>query len=443
MSAQPNIGRNASQPRYAWVVMPHLWAMDQVNNLIFFSLGVMVPIWKDELSLTPTQAGLMGTVGFFGFGLMALPASIWLTRYSPKLITLLCCLGMAASTLIQALAPGALLLMLGRFLFVMLAAARTQIQVMFIQQWFRPRLYASINSLDFGNRSMGQTLSLAAAPALILLLGGWRGYYHMAAAMLLLITLSWVFLGRENRAERVEGAPPPPEINPAGVLRRHKSLWVVASAQVGVAICFGAILTFYPTYSIDKLNISLETAGLLMSAFPVGGIVGTLSSGPLSQWMGRRKPFIWVPGLILPASYLLLLQAIERPTSRAVPLHRRRLRDGCASRALHHPHGHAPHTPRGRRGARALCAPFSLSAQCGARSSSGSWRKRLVRSSLACLSLRRSTSPSSSTAFSCRRQAFAAALTAFAPPGPRRLPRGPKQTASPDLPCPTRERPLP
>ena len=39
MSAQSNIGRNASQPRYAWVVMPHLWAMDQVNNLIFFSLG--------------------------------------------------------------------------------------------------------------------------------------------------------------------------------------------------------------------------------------------------------------------------------------------------------------------------------------------------------------------------------------------------------------------
>ena len=313
MSAQPNIGRNASQPRYAWVVMPHLWAMDQVNNLIFFSLGVMVPIWKDELNLTPTQAGLMGTVGFFGFGLMALPASIWLTRYSPKLITLLCCLGMVASTVIQALAPGALLLMLGRFLFVMLAAARTQIQVMFIQQWFRPRLYASINSLDFGNRSFGQTLSLAAAPALILVLGGWRGYYYMAAAMLLLITLSWVFLGRENRAGRVEGAPPPPEINPAGVLRRHKSLWVVASAQVGVAICFGAILTFYPTYSIEKLNISLETAGLLMSAFPVGGIVGTLSSGPLSQWMGRRKPFIWVPGLILPASYLLLLQASNVP----------------------------------------------------------------------------------------------------------------------------------
>lgn len=313
MSATPSSGRNAGQPPYAWVVMPHLWAMDQVNNLIFFSLGVMVPVWKDELGLTPTQAGLLGAVGFLGFGLMALPASIWLTRYSPKLITLLACLGMIVSTVLQALAPGPLLLMLGRLLFVMLAAARIQIQVMFIQQWFRPRLYASINSLDFGNRSIGQTLSLAAAPALILLLGGWRGYYFLCAALLLVVTLSWVFLGRENRSGAIEGAQPPHHANPAGVLRRHKSLWIIASAQVGVAICFGSFLTFYPTYAIEKLAISLETAGLLMSAFPIGGIVGTLASGPLSQWAGRRKPFIWAPGIILPASYVLLLQAPSLP----------------------------------------------------------------------------------------------------------------------------------
>lgn len=315
MSTTPNVGRLAKQPRYAWVVMPHLWAMDQVNNLIFFSLGVMVPIWKDELGMTPTQAGLLGAVGFMGFGLMALPASIWLTRYSPKLITFLACLGMTAATLLQALSPGPLMLMLGRLLFVMLAAARIQIQVMFIQQWFRPRLYAAINSLDFGNRSIGQTLSLAAAPALILLLGGWRGYYWFCAALLLLVTVSWVFLGRENRTGAVEGALPPQAGSPAGVLRRHKALWVIASAQIGVAICFGSFLTFYPTYAIDNLGISLETAGLLMSAFPIGGIVGTLSSGPLSQWAGRRKPFIWVPGIILPASYILLLLAPNLPVA--------------------------------------------------------------------------------------------------------------------------------
>ena len=295
--------------------MLHLWAMDYVNNLVFFSLGVLIPLWRVELDLSPTQAGLLGTAGFMGFGLMALPASIWLTRYSPKLVTLLSGLGMAAFTMIQALSPGALVLVLGRLGFVMASAVRIQIQVMLIQQWFRPRLYATVNSLDYGSRSTGQVLALGATPAVVLLLDSWRNYYFLVGALMVLIVASWVFMGRERGTRAESGGAPHHEANPAGVLRRHKVLWIVATAQIGVAVCFGSFLTFYPTYAIDKLGISLETAGLLMSAFPVGGICGTLASGPLSQWVGRRKPFVLVPGIVLPIVYTLLLQAPSVPVA--------------------------------------------------------------------------------------------------------------------------------
>ena len=313
MSTPPNAGRNAGQPPYAWVVMLHLWGMDFVNNLVFFSLGVMVPIWREDLGLTPTEAGLLGTAGFMGFGLMALPASIWLTRYSPKLVTLAASLGMAAFTMLQAASPAAGLLMLARLGFVICSAVRIQLQVMLIQQWFRPRLYAAVNSLDYGARSAGQVIALAATPGIVMLLDSWRSYYVLAGVLLLLISLSWVFLGRERRSRPEGDAAMRHGPNPAGVLRRNRTLWMVATAQLGVAVCFGSFLTFYPTYAIDKLGIPLETAGLLMSAFPVGGVVGTLASGPLSQWAGRRKPFIVVPGLMLPVAYSLLLQADSVP----------------------------------------------------------------------------------------------------------------------------------
>ena len=52
-----------------------------------------------------------------------------------------------------------------------------------------------------------------------------------------------------------------------------------------------------------------------MGVFPVGATVGTLAAGPLSQMVGRRKPFIWVPGLLLPTSYILLLQMDNLPLS--------------------------------------------------------------------------------------------------------------------------------
>lgn len=306
---------NQRQPLYAWIVMPHLWAMDLVNNMIFFSIGVLIPIWKDDLGISSTQAGLLGSAGFLGFGLAALPASIWLTRFSPKKITLLCAAGMGALAIGQSVATATLVLMVTRLLFVMLAAARIQIQVIFIQQWFQPRFYAPINSLDFGSRAFGQMVAIAATPALILLLNGWRNYYLILGAGMLAITVSWVFLGKDRNRSQQEGGSSPQIGSPAGVLRRHKVLWLVAGAQMGAAVAFGSFMTFYPTYAIDRLDISLETAGLLMGVFPVGATLGTLVAGPLSQMVGRRKPFIWVPGLLLPTSYILLLQMNSLPLS--------------------------------------------------------------------------------------------------------------------------------
>ena len=295
--------------------MPHLWAMDLVNNMIFFSIGVLIPVWKEDLGISPTQAGLLGSAGFLGFGLMALPASIWLTRYSPKRITLLCAAGMAALAIGQSMATATLVLMVTRLLFVMLAAARIQIQVIFIQQWFNPRYYAPINSLDFGSRAFGQMVAIAATPALLMLLSGWRNYYLILGIGMIVFTISWMFLGKDRVKTQQEGGSSPQIGSPARVLIRHKVLWLIAGAQMGAAVAFGSFMTFYPTYAIDRLDISLETAGLLMGVFPVGATLGTLMAGPLSQMVGRRKPFIWVPGILLPTSYILLLQMNNIPLS--------------------------------------------------------------------------------------------------------------------------------
>ena len=293
------------QPRYSWVVMGQLWGMDLMNVIVFASIGVLLPYWQEDLGVTPLQAGILGAAGFLGFGVMALPASIWLTRYNPRLVTLVAALLMAATALGQAMAPSVLVLIVTRFFFVLVSVCRIQMQVIFIQQWFQPRLYAMINSLDFTNRSLGQTIGLAAMPPLIGLLGSWRNSYIGVAIMLAVLSVVWVIFGRERRRTQQEGGPPPQVGNPAGVLRRHKVLWVVAGCQIGAAVCFASFLT---SYAIDSMGISRTVAGFTMGLFSMGAMVGSLAAGPLSQMTGRRKPFIWAPGLILPLCYIALLQ---------------------------------------------------------------------------------------------------------------------------------------
>ena len=296
------------QPGYAWVVMSMLWGMDLMNVMVFASVGVLLPIWKEDLGVTPLQAGLLGAAGFMGFGLMALPASIWLTRYNPRMVTLVCAVAMAGAAIAQAMAPNVPLLIAGRFAFVVLAVCRIQMQVIFIQQWFQPRLYATVNSLDFSNRSIGQTIGIAAVPALVVLLGSWRIVYASMAFVLLATAILWAFFGKERGRSKGEGGPPLQVGSPAGVLRRHKVLWVMAGSQMGAAMAFGSMLTFYPSFAIEHLGISITSAGLLMGVFSVGAILGSLSSGPLSQAIGRRKPFIWIPGLLMPVAYFTMLR---------------------------------------------------------------------------------------------------------------------------------------
>lgn len=286
-----------------------LWGMDLANVFVFQSLGVLLPLWEEELGVTTFQAGLLGSAGFLGFGLMALPASIWLTKYDPKLMVFLLAGGMAITVFLQGITSVVTLLILGRFLFLMCSVSRIQMQVIFIQQWFQPRLYAMINSLDFGNRSIGQTLALMVTPLLVTLFGNWRLVYWGVAIWLLIFMVVWVFIGKQNQTLN---PVPDNEVdvgNPIKVLQRHKVLWLVSGAQVGLAFTFGAFATFYPTYVIDKLGFSLSTVGILFGFMPIGSIVGSISAGPLSQMIRKRKPFIWIPGIFLPIIYFALVYA--------------------------------------------------------------------------------------------------------------------------------------
>ena len=104
--------------------MPLLWSMDVIQTLAFFSIGVLLPIWTAEFGLTPTEAGLLGATGFLGFGLMALPSSIWLTKYNPKLITSICALLMGIAIAAHAVSPSTEILMLSRFAFVVFSVCR-------------------------------------------------------------------------------------------------------------------------------------------------------------------------------------------------------------------------------------------------------------------------------------------------------------------------------
>ena len=292
--------------KYGWVVMGFLWSLNMVVPLAAVSLGVMLPSMTEELNISPIQAGTLGAAWFLGSAVVALPASIWLSRFSPKRITFLSILLAGSTLLLQGWAPTYAVLLAARFLFVITVVSRVQAEVLLIHQWFTSRQIAVVISLSIGIMAVGQMAAVGLTPYLLDLLDGWRNVYFALGGSMLVGAFMWMVIGRERSQPPMPGADSPPRQSPIAVLRRHKFLWVLAAAPSGAALAWGSVMTFWPTHALESLGLSLTSVGMLMTLFPTGGIAASFLAGPLSDLLGRRKPFLWVPGILLPPLYIAL-----------------------------------------------------------------------------------------------------------------------------------------
>jgi MFS family permease len=299
--------KNLIHSNYGWVIMGQFWYVDLFSQFIFFSVGILLPIWRDELGITVFQSGILGAIGFFGFALISIPSGMLLPRYNPRKVIFICTLIMSIFAFAHGLASTPILLIISRFGFVVSMVCWTQVKVLFMQKLFTQNLYPLINSIDFGIKALGQLVTFSSVAYLIVFFGGWSAFFFAIGVLLLLFLPMWFFFGKEkNITTKLEKLP---EYlgNPISILKRKKSLWLLAGAQIGAAFPFACFVTFYPTFLLETMDLEIEAVGFLMSLFPLGSVLGSFSAGPISQLIGRRKPLIWIPGLLLPVCYILIL----------------------------------------------------------------------------------------------------------------------------------------
>ena len=288
--------------------MSALWVLDGTSTVMIFLIGITLPEIREDFAIRPVQAGYLGSAFFIAMTMLSLPAAIWLSRFSPRKVTLIAAVGMAAMAVVQGMAPGYWFLLFARLAFMFLLVARTQAEVLLIQQWFSGPRIATLNSITVASFGVGQLIAIGGIPLLLPLIGGWRGVHLGLGVVYAIVAVVWFFVGKE-RSYRQQPAVAAEEDRgrPIGVLRRHPVLFLLASTQLGGAIAWASFITFFPTYGVEERGMSLVAVGTLFATFPIGATIGSLSVGYLSNRVGRRKPFIFVPGFIMPVLYLAVL----------------------------------------------------------------------------------------------------------------------------------------
>jgi len=297
-------------------LMRTAWIAHGLNDMYWFILPVLLPIIKQEFSLSYVRAGLLVTSFTALTAVGSLVSGYLGDRFGRRII------------------------LSGGFVFVSLALVlcalcRSYWQLLFAVglmgvgvSTFHPSMIALLMDIFpkrrgavLGTFTLWGWVGTAAALVVISHLTGralsWRQIYLvMALPGLVFFPLFHRALGRfseRHRSARKEEA----ETGYSGG-SNFSALAVFFAANMAITFTFSSVTNFLPTFMVDAKALFVETASYLFVIVVLGGIIGSLVSGRLSDVFQPLLVILAAAVGVIPI--ILLLTLLEKLVSLAILL---------------------------------------------------------------------------------------------------------------------------
>ena len=292
-------------PNYRWVVLG-LWSTCQISGYMFMAtLGFLLPAISADLSLSPSQQGLLGSAAFWGNLALGIPMSWWLSRYRVKTLTTVTLSLGTLLLFVQGWAPTFAVLLAGRLFFGISRLAADPARALLTQQWFANREFVLANT--FSNALFGLICGVGflATPLILKSLGNdWRMTFNIFGGLFAALTLLWTLLGRDRVTAEYRRREVPREAGLVMGALMYRDLWIAGFGFMGVSMAMSAFLSFFPTLMLDVYNVSLQwSGGLLALAIGMGGISG-LGASYVVLIKGKRNSLLAVAGFVMASSFV-------------------------------------------------------------------------------------------------------------------------------------------
>ena len=219
---------------YRWVVMG-IWLTASVSGFMVMStIGILLPEISEELKISPFQQGMLGSSAYWGNLVLAIPLGWWASRFRPKPLT---SITMALGTLAlfaQVVAPGFVVLLVGRMAFGISVIARQPARAFLTQQWFPARQIVLVNSIS--NAMFGAVVGggVAASPFILIAFGdSWRLTILSFVGLFAIMTVLWIVFGKERVTTEYQQRLGSQASNVLWTTLRYRDLWIGASGLWG------------------------------------------------------------------------------------------------------------------------------------------------------------------------------------------------------------------
>lgn len=283
---------------YGWVVIGTLLVIDAIVMGVTFTMGIMLPVISDDLGISLHQAGWLGAMNWEVTAVLTIPMAFRMARFSPKKAVIISGACQVVLLFAHGLAPNYWLLLFSRAAFMASGLIRFAAYPLLTLQWFPARRIAFVNTVSTVVSGLAGGTVVFFMGDMLMAFGGWRNIFFIFGAVEALLLLAWMKLGRENPAPTTEKIYDMPE--GIKVILKNKTLWLLGIGIMGDLLAFGAMETLWPKYATSLGIVSLSQAAYAEGLSYYGFMVGSLLGGLLSIKLGRRKPAIWLSGLLLP-----------------------------------------------------------------------------------------------------------------------------------------------
>ena len=293
---------------YRWVVICAFVACNTAGFLIANTIGILLPSITNEISLSPTEQGILSSAPFWANLTLMIVVSWWTSRYRPKLLVSVTMLLGALFLFVQGWAPTFLALFLGRLAFGVTMISREPARSLLIRQWLPQRetnMSGGISNLFFGIIVSG---GLLLTPAILNYFdGNWRPTMNTFGAFFLVLGVIWQILGKErNVVKTLVTEPVGTSASEFSLVKKafsFREIWIAGIGFTGAMMAFSSFNSFFPTMALNFYDVSLSGSGLISAMYVLpGGFSGVIVAYYLKGVRGRA-PILALAGIIIASTY--------------------------------------------------------------------------------------------------------------------------------------------
>ncbi|MEQ1851139.1 MAG: MFS transporter, partial [Chthoniobacteraceae bacterium] len=276
----------------------------------------------EEFKLDKTGVGDVLAMFFLAYALGQVPAGWLADRFGPRRMLGLYVFTWSLCTALTGAVGGLASLLAVRFACGLAEAGAYPASGRLITRWFPFEHRGRANSaVAFGGR-IGNALALWLTALAIARFGSWRYVLWIYGAIGLVLAAATALIFRDTPSEhpwtndaerRLIGSAPvsPARRFPWRELLRHRGLWMLSAAGIGMNVGWAFLITWLPTYLTEVRGLSKVDAGWYSSLILACGLAGVLFGGwwcdfltrSFGPRLGRRLPFV-IGSAVAICSYL-------------------------------------------------------------------------------------------------------------------------------------------